>query len=450
MTRLADEIDRDVLRLREAVEHRGEGEFAAEPALLVPAVGMAGHLTATLIDLYPSGLDVPRGTQGLADIMRPEAREIAGRGKVKIGVLTDLSSLYSDATGAGSISAVQLGVEDYKKANPNSKLQIEIISADHQNKPDVGSSIARQWYERDGVDLIIDVPNSALALAVVDIIVSAGSTRLTGDLCNANTVQWTFDNYSLAHGTGSAMVAGGGKSWFFITTDYSFGIDLEKQTSDVVKADGGTVLGSVRAPLDSPDFSSFLLQAQASKAQVIGLANAGGDMQNAIKGASEFGIVKGGQKMAALAVFITDLHSLGLPVAQGLNYTTAFYWDMNDLTREWTRRFILKAGTDRLYPTMDHAGNYSGTIHFLKAIEAAQTHDGAKIVATMKELPTDDVVFGKGQVRADGRKIHPMHLMQVKTPAESKGPWDLSKLIKTIPIDQAFRPLAQSDCPLLK
>lgn len=380
-------------------------------------------------------------------------------GKVKIGVLTDLSSLYSDATGAGSISAVQLGVEDYRKANPNSKLQIEIISADHQNKPDVGSSIARQWYERDGVDLIIDVPNSALALAVsgvtkqlnkVDIIVSAGSTRLTGDLCNANTVQWTFDNYSLAHGTGSAMVAGGGKSWFFITTDYSFGIDLEKQTSDVVKADGGTVVGSVRAPLNSPDFSSFLLQAQASKAQVIGLANAGGDMQNAIKGASEFGIVNGGQKMAALAVFITDLHSLGLPVAQGLNYTTAFYWDMNDATREWTRRFIQKAGTDKLYPTMDHAGNYSGTIHFLKAIEAAQTHDGAKIVATMKELPTDDVVFGNGQVRADGRKIHPMHLMQVKAPAESGGPWDLSKLIKTIPIDQAFRPLAQSDCPLVK
>lgn len=402
---------------------------------------------ALLVGLMTGGLSLPADAQAPFD------------GKVKIGVLTDLSSLYSDATGAGSISAVQLGVEDFKKANPTSKLQIEIISADHQNKPDVGSSIARQWYERDGVDLIIDVPNSALALAVsgvtkqlnkVDIIVSAGSTRLTGDLCNANTVQWTFDNYSLAHGTGSAMVAGGGKSWFFITTDYSFGIDLEKQTSDVVKADGGTVVGSVRAPLNSPDFSSFLLQAQASKAQVIGLANAGGDMQNAIKGASEFGIVNGGQKMAALAVFITDLHSLGLPVAQGLNYTTAFYWDMNDATREWTMRFIQKAGSDKLYPTMDHAGNYSGIMHFLKAIEAAQTHDGAKIVAMMKELPTDDVVFGKGQVRADGRKIHPMHLMQVKAPAESRGPWDLSKLIKTIPIDQAFRPLAQSDCPLVK
>ncbi len=379
-------------------------------------------------------------------------------GTVKVGVLNDQSGLYADITGQGSVAAARMALEDYMKATPNSKLKVEVIFADHQNKPDIGAAKAREWYERDGVDMIIDVPNSAVALAVNDVTknlnkvmvnTSAGTVRLTGDACTPNTVHWTFDNFALANGTGRAVVATGGDSWFFITADYAFGHDLEDQTSKVVKASGGKVNGAVRVPLNTADFSSFLLQAQASKAKVVGLANAGGDTINSIKQAAEFGLVSSGQRLAGLLVFITDVHSLGLKVTQGLQYTDAFYWDMNDDTRAWTKRFVEKMN-GKQYPSMIHGGTYSGMMHYLKAVEAAQTRDGAKVVAKMKELPTDDQTFGKGKVREDGRHMHPMHLWQIKTPAESKAPWDYAKLIKTIPADEAWRPLDQGGCSLVK
>jgi branched-chain amino acid transport system substrate-binding protein len=378
-------------------------------------------------------------------------------GHVKVGVLNDQSSLYADATGQGSVVAARMALEDYMKANPNSKLKVELIFADHQNKPDIGSNIARQWIERDGVDMILDVPNSAVALAVNDVTRqlnkvmvngSAGTVRLTGDACSPNTVHWTFDNFALANGTGRAVVSTGGDSWFFITADYAFGHDLEAQTSAVVKQMGGQVLGTVRVPLNTSDFSSYLLQAQSSKAKVIGLANAGSDTINSIKQASEFGIVKAGQRLAGLLVFITDVNSLGLDVAQGLQFTEAFYWDMNDDTRAWTKRFVEKMN-GRLYPTMNHAGNYGGMLHYLKAVEAAHTTDGVKVVQKMKELPTKDATFGEGRVREDGRHIHPMYLWQVKKPADSKAKWDYYTLVKTIPADEAFRPLDQGGCSLV-
>jgi branched-chain amino acid transport system substrate-binding protein len=378
-------------------------------------------------------------------------------GHVKVGVLNDQSSLYADATGQGSVVAARMALEDYLKANPNSKLKVEIIFADHQNKPDIGSNIARQWIERDGVDMILDVPNSAVALAVNDVTRqlnkvmvngSAGTVRLTGDACSPNTVHWTFDNFAVANGTGRAVVSTGGDTWFFITADYAFGHDLEAQTTAIVKAMGGKVLGGVRVPLNTSDFSSYLLQAQTSKAKVIGLANAGGDTINSIKQASEFGIVKAGQRMAGLLVFITDVNSLGLDVAQGLQFTEAFYWDMNDETRAWTKRFVEKIG-GRIYPTMNHAGNYGGMLHYLKAVEAAQTTDGVKVVQKMKDLPTKDATFGEGRVREDGRHIHPMYLWQVKKPADSKAKWDYYTLVKTIPAEEAFRPLDQGGCSLV-
>jgi len=388
----------------------------------------------------------------------PAAYGQAFDGKVKVGVLNDQSSLYADATGQGSVIGARMALEDYMKANPNSKLQVEIIFADHQNKPDLGSNIARQWFEKDGVDAVLDVPNSGVALAVTEVTKqlnkvhlngSAGSARLTGDACNANTVHWTFDNFALANGTGTAVVATGGDTWFFMTADYAFGHDLEAQTSAVVKKAGGQVLGAVRIPLNNADFSSFLLQAQQSKAKVIGLANAGGDTINSVKQASEFGIVTSGQRLAGLLLFVTDIHSLGLKIAQGLQYTDSFYWDQNDGTRAWTKRFVEKMN-GKQYPTMNHAGNYGAMLHFLKAIEASKTHDGKAIVAKMKELPTDDVTFGKGKVREDGRQMHDMFLWQVKKPEESKAPWDYVKLVKTIPADQAWRPLADGGCPLVK
>jgi branched-chain amino acid transport system substrate-binding protein len=379
-------------------------------------------------------------------------------GTVKVGVLNDQSSLYADVTGQGSVIAARMALEDYMKANPNSKLKVEIIFADHQNKPDIGSNLLRQWFDRDGVDMVLDVPNSAVALAVSEITKqankvhvngSAGTARLTGDACSPNTVHWTFDNFALANGTGRAVVQTGGDTWYFITADYAFGHDLEAQTTAVVKAEGGKVLGGVRAPLNTPDFSSFLLQAQSSKAKVVGLANAGGDTINSIKQAAEFGIVSAGQRLAGLLVFVTDIHALGLQTAQGLQFTEAFYWDMNDDTRAWTKRFV-EMMNGKQYPTMNHAGTYGGMLHFLKAIDAAQTRDGAKIVAKMKELPTDDATFGKGRVREDGRHMHPMYLWEVKKPSESKGPWDYYKLVKTIPAEQAWRPLDQGGCSFVK
>jgi len=376
-------------------------------------------------------------------------------GVVKIGVLSDMSSLYSDIGGKGSVVAAQMAVEDFDAARKG--LKVEIVSADHQNKPDVGSTIARQWYDADKVDAIFDVPTSSVALAVSQItrdkgkafIVSgAASSDLTGKACSPNTVHWTYDTWMLANGTGSAIVKTGGDSWFFVTADYAFGHALERDTEAVVLKNGGKVLGKVRVPLNTADFSSYLLQAQSSKAKIIGLANAGGDTTNSIKQAAEFGIVKGGQSLAGLLVFLSDIHALGLPTAQGLILTETFYWDMNDQTRAFAKRFAAK--NDGKYPTMVHAGVYAGMLHYLKAIEAAKTDDGTKVVAMMKEMPTDDPLFGKGVIRADGRKIHPAYLLEVKKPAESKGPYDYYRIRATIPADQAFRPLADGDCPLVK
>jgi branched-chain amino acid transport system substrate-binding protein len=376
-------------------------------------------------------------------------------GVIKIGVLNDMSSLYADIAGPGSVVAARMAVEDFgasKKA-----MKVEIISADHQNKPDVGSSIARQWYDVDKVDAIFDVPTSSVALAINEvtkqkgkafIVSGAASSDLTGKACSPNTVHWTYDTWMLANGTGSAVVKTGGDSWYFITADYAFGHALERDTEAVVLKSGGKVLGKVRHPLNAQDFSSFLLQAQASKAKVIGLANAGGDTTNAIKQAAEFGIVKGGQNLAGMLVFISDVHGLGLDKAQGLIFTESWYWDLNDASRAWTKRFVtLNNGK---YPTMVHAGVYAGVLHYLKAIEAAKTDDGTKVIAKMKELPTDDPLFGKGRVRQDGRKVHQAYLVEVKKPAESKGPYDYYKIRATIPADQAFRPEKEGGCSLVK
>ncbi len=377
-------------------------------------------------------------------------------GVIKIGVLTDMSSLYTDLAGAGSVVAAKMAVEDFGAAAKGMK--VEIVSADHQNKPDVGSAIARQWYDADKVDVIVDVPNSGVALAVnevtreknkVFLVSGAASSALTGDKCSPNTIHWTYDTWALANGTGRAIVKTGGDTWFFITADYAFGHQLEADTSAVVKEMGGKVLGAVRAPLNTPDFSSFLLQAQASKAKIVGLANAGGDTVNSIKQASEFGIVKGGQNLAGLLVFLTDVHSLGLPVAQGLIFTEAWYWDMNDANRAFAAKF---APQDKgIHPTMIHAGVYSAVTHYLKAIEQAKNDtDGKAVVAKMKSMPTDDKLFGKGTIRADGRHIHDMYLFEVKKPDESKKPWDYYKLRATIPAAEAFRPVDKGNCPLTK
>ena len=376
-------------------------------------------------------------------------------GVVKIGVLSDMSSLYADLDGAGSVLAAQMAVEDFGAAAKGMK--VEIISADHQNKPDVGSAVARQWFDTDKVDLITGTTNSGVALAVNQItkdkgkafIVSGAATAdLTGKACSPNTIHWTYDTWMLANGTGNAIVKTGGDTWFFLTADYAFGHALERDTEAVVLKSGGKVLGKVRVPLNTQDFSSFLLQAQASKAKIIGLANAGGDTRNSIKQAAEFGIVKGGQNLAGLLVFLTDVHALGLPTAQGLIFTETFYWDMNDQTRAFTKRFI--ARNKNVYPTMIHAGVYAGVLHYLKAIEALKSDDGTKVIAKMKEMPTDDPLFGKGTVRVDGRKVHPAYLFEVKKPSESKGPWDYYKTRATIPADQAFRPLKDGECPLVK
>jgi branched-chain amino acid transport system substrate-binding protein len=374
---------------------------------------------------------------------------------IKIGVLTDMSSLYTDLAGAGSVAAAHMAVEDSGIEKRGYK--VEIISADHQNKPDVGSGIARQWYDVDKVDVIVDVPNSGVALAVNQITRDKGkvflangpaSSDLTGKACSPNTVHWTYDTWMLANGTGGAIVKSGGDSWFFLTADYAFGLALERDTEAVVVKNGGKVLGRVRAPINTQDFSSFLLQAQASKAKIIGLANAGGDTTNSIKQAAEFGIVKGGQNLAGLLVFITDVHALGLATAQGLIVTNTFYWDMNDQTRAFSKRF---AERDKgIHPTMVHAGVYASLLHYLKAVEALKSDDGTKVVAKMKEMPTDDPLFGKGTIRIDGRKIHPAYLVEVKKPAESKYPWDYYKVRATIPADQAFRPLADGGCSLVK
>jgi branched-chain amino acid transport system substrate-binding protein len=377
-------------------------------------------------------------------------------GVVKIGVLSDMSSLYSDVGGPGSVTAAKLAVADF---NPDAHgMKVEIISGDHQNKADVGASLAGTWYDRDQVDMIVDVPNSGVALAVsevarlknkVFVVSGAATSDLTGPKCNANTVHWTYDTWNLAHGTGGAMVKTGGDTWFFLTSDYAFGHALERDTAAVVEANGGKVLGKVRHPLNTNDFSSFLLQAQASKAKVIGLANAGGDTINSIKQAAEFGVTAGGQSLAGLLVFASDIAALGLPTAQGLVLTETWYWDLNDASRAWTKRW--QAERPGKWPTMTHSGVYSGVLHYLKAVAALKADgDGKAVVAKMKELPTDDPLFGKGVLRADGRKIHPAYLFEVKKPSDSKYPGDFYKIRATIPAEEAFRPLHEGGCPLVQ
>ena len=377
-------------------------------------------------------------------------------GIIKIGVMNDMSGTYKDLSGQGSVVAARMAVEDFGAAAKGMK--VEIVGADHQNKPDVGSNVVRTWIDTDQVDVIVDVPTSSVALAVNEIVrdknkvflvSGAAASDLTGPKCTPNTIHWTYDTWALANGTGQAIVKTGGDTWFFITANYAFGLALERDTAAVVVKNGGKVLGQVRHPFPATDFSSFLLQAQASKAKVIGLANAGADTINSIKQASEFGIVQGGQTLAGLLVFLTDVKSLGLQIAQGLVLTEAWYWDQNDTNREFAKKFAEQ--NNGIYPTMVHAGVYSSVIHYLKAVEALKSDaDGAAVVAKMKAMPTDDKLFGKGTVRADGRKIHPMYLFEVKKPSELKGPWDLYKLRATIPADEAFRPLAEGGCPLVK
>jgi len=376
---------------------------------------------------------------------------------VKVGVLTDMSSLYADATGPGSVIAAKMAAADFMKDHPNVK--VEVISGDHQNKPDIGTQLANQWYDVEKVDMIVDVPNSGVALAISQVtrdknkvFVGSGpaTSDLTGPKCSPNTVHWTYDTWMLANGTGKAVVKTGGDTWFFLTSDYAFGHALERDTMAIVEANGGKVLGKVRHPINSSDFSSFLLQAQSSKAKVIGLANAGGDTINSIKQASEFGIVKGGQSLAGLLVFATDVNALGLQTAQGLVLTETFYWDLNDSTRAWTKRWHAERNAANKYPAMNQAGVYAGTLHYLKAVLALKgAADGKAVVAKMKEMPTDDPLFGKGTIRADGRKLHPAYLFEVKKPEESKYPGDFYKLRATIPADEAFRPLKEGNCPLV-
>ena len=377
---------------------------------------------------------------------------------VKIGVLSDMSSLYADIGGPGSLAAAKLAVAEFTKDHPNVK--VELISGDHQNKPDVGSNIANQWFDVDKVDMIVDVPNSGVALAVSQVaatknklfvVSGAAASDLTGSKCNANTIHWTYDTWMLSNGTAKAMVKTGGDTWFFLTADYAFGHALERDAGAVVEKNGGKVLGKVRVPLNTNDFSSFLLQAQSSKAKVIGLANAGGDTINSIKQSAEFGIVKGGQKLAGLLVFASDVNALGLATAQGLSLTETWYRDMNDANRAWTKRWQAERNAPGKYPTMIHAGVYSGILHYLKArVALGGDPDGKTVAEKMKATPTDDALFGKGTIRADGRKIHPAYLFEVKAPAESKHPGDFYHLRATIPADEAFRPIAEGNCPLVK
>jgi branched-chain amino acid transport system substrate-binding protein len=376
-------------------------------------------------------------------------------GVIRIGVMTDMAGLYSDITGPGSVVAARMAVEDSGLAAKG--IKVEVLGADHQNKPDVGSNIVRRWIDIDKVDVIVDVPTSSIALAVsqivkdknkVFLVSGAAASDLTGKACSPNTVHWTYDTWALANGTGKAIVQTGGKTWFFLTADYAFGHALERDTAAVVEANGGKVLGTVRHPFPGTDFSSFLLQAQASRAQVIAFANAGGDTINSIKQAAEFGVVKGGQSLAGLLVFVNDVHALGLPTAQGLIFTESFYWDRNDASRAFARQFAPQSKGNM--PSMVQAGVYGAVSHYLKAVAALQNDtDGRDIVAKMKDMPTDDPLFGKGSIRADGRKLHDMYLLEVKKPAESKGAWDYMKVRATIPAGEAFRPLKDGGCPLV-
>jgi branched-chain amino acid transport system substrate-binding protein len=392
----------------------------------------------------------------LAAALTPSSGNAQYRGgTIKIGVLNDQSGVYADIAGTASVWMARKAVEDFGAAAKGMK--VEIIGGDHQNKPDIGLSIARQWFDVDKVDAIADVPTSSVALAIneltrdknkVFLAVGPATSDLTGKACSPNTVHWIYDTWALANGTGNAIVKRGGDTWFFLTADYAFGYALERDTEAVVVKSGGKVLGKVRHPFPGTDFSSFLLQAKASKAKIIGLANAGGDTINSIKQASEFGIVEGGQKLAGLLIFINDIHALGLKTAQGLIFTDPWYWDQNDTNRAFAREYFAALGR---MPGYTVVGVYSAVIHYLRAVEALGSHaDGKAVIAKMKELPTEDRLMGKGNVRVDGRKIHPMYLFEVKTPEESKAPWDYYKQLATIPAEEAWRPLDQSECPLVK
>ncbi len=373
-------------------------------------------------------------------------------GVVKVGVMSDMSGTYSDLSGPGSALAAQMAIDDF--GGKVLGKPIELVTADHQNKADIAANKAREWFDADKVDVIADLPTSSCALAVMEVakqknrvtLISTGaSTKITNANCTATNVHWTYDTYALAVGTGRAVVANGGDTWFFLTADYAFGHSLEEDTAAVVKASGGKVLGAVRHPFPNADFSSFLLQAQASGAKIIGLANAGADTTNAIKQAKEFGITPT-QTLAGLLVFITDIRALGLETAQGMMLTTGFYWDRNDETRAWSKRFAEK---HKAQPTMGQAGVYSALMHYFKAIEAAGTDEAVATVNKMKELPINDMFAKNGKIRADGRMVHDMYLAQVKTPAESKGDWDYYKILRTIPGDEAYMPLEKSTCSLV-
>lgn len=378
---------------------------------------------------------------------------------VKLGVLADMSGIFSDIGGPGATEATRMAVEDFMKRPGSERFKIEVIAADAQNKPDISSAIARKWFDTEGVDALVDLPTSAISLAIapiaqeknkVALFTASGTSDLTGKACTPNSVHWTYDTWALSHGTADAITKGGGKSWFFLTVDFALGHSLERDAGAVVKANGGTIAGAVRHPTDSKDFSSYLLQAQSSKAQVIALANAGGDTINAIKQASEFGIVQGGQKLAGMLLFISDIHSLGLQTAQGLQLTTAFYWDLNDKTRAFGERFA--ARSNGRFPSMNQAGAYSATLAYLDAVaKVGSTKDGAAVVKAMREAGTfDDPLFGKTSLREDGRVLHDMMLVEVKKPSESKKPFDYYKVLATIPAERAFRPLKDGGCPLVK
>ncbi|MFC0284483.1 ABC transporter substrate-binding protein [Camelimonas abortus] len=373
---------------------------------------------------------------------------------VRIGLLLDMSGPYADITGRNTVVATQMAIEDFggKVLGKN----IELVYADTLNKPDITAARAREWFDAQNVDALMDVAATAPSLAALEIararnkivaFTSPASARLTNEACSPVSVHWTYDTYALAHGTGRAAVRQGYDTWFFVTADYTFGTDLERDVTKVVQEGGGKVLGSVRAPLNTLDFSSFLLQAQASKAKIIGLANAGNDTVNSIKQAQEFGIVQGGQKLAGMLIFLSDIHSLGLDKAHGLVLTTAFYWDRDEESRKWAKRFFERTGR---MPSMSQAGAYSATMHYLKAIEATGTDDTDTVMKKMRETPVNDFFARNGRIREDGRMVHDMYLAEVKSPSESKGPWDYYRILQTIPADEAFQPLSESRCPLVK
>jgi branched-chain amino acid transport system substrate-binding protein len=383
-----------------------------------------------------------------------QAQEKVSDGVVKIGMIEDMSSIYADITGVGAVTAAKMAVEDFGRKVLGKP--IEVVAADHQNKADIASATAREWFDTQHVDALMDVATSASALAAIDVVKTKnkimvlnapGATRITNEACTPVSIHYTYDNYALAHGTGGAMVKAGYDTWFFITADYAFGHDLERLTAGVVTASGGQVLGSVRVPMNTSDFSSALLQAESSKAKAVGLANAGADTQNSIKQAAEFGIVHGGQKLAGLLVFINDVNTLGLEVAQGMLLTTAFYWDRDGESRAWAQKYFQRMNK---MPNMTQAGIYSATTHYLKAVQAAGTDETQAVMEKMRSTPIDDFFVKNGKIRDDGRMVHEMYLYEVKKPAESKGAWDYYKLVATIPADQAFQPLSESKCPLVK